>query len=213
MTFYHATRNQQSARPDIRDEKLLSLVILQSIEHIFVISSIQNNKNNFKYYNQITQTTATENLAMSQDTEPHVNLNYKHDEAVYQRSLIPDILYRLRLSVLKDNAGQADCPSQMFVSDLLSFTHTHRTDCEESKTFQSLTTLQAATSSITGKFGSGLSSYNIQKSGVLEKGAAGTEDGRTEDLTLGYDSETADESWTEFLERLRGVGKSWQTEA
>jgi hypothetical protein len=69
-----------------------------------------------------------------------------------------------------------------------------------------------ATSSITSKFGSGLSSYEIRKSGVLEEGARGTEDGRTEDLTLDYDSETADETWGEFLKRLQSVGKDWQTE-
>lgn len=55
---------------------------------------------------------------MSQDLEPHLNLNQKHDDAAFQQSLIPDTLYRLRLSVLKDNAGHVDCPSQMFASVL-----------------------------------------------------------------------------------------------
>jgi hypothetical protein len=55
---------------------------------------------------------------MSQDSEPHLNLNQEHEDATFQQSLIPDILYRLRLSVLKDNAGHVDCPSQMFASVL-----------------------------------------------------------------------------------------------
>jgi hypothetical protein len=53
---------------------------------------------------------------MSQDLEPHSNLNQKHDEMTYQQSLTPDTLYRLRLSVLKDSQGNLTCPSQMFAS-------------------------------------------------------------------------------------------------
>lgn len=55
---------------------------------------------------------------MSQDTEPHINLNQAHDEVVYTRSLIPDTLYRLRVSVLKDDQGQSSCPSSIFVSPI-----------------------------------------------------------------------------------------------
>lgn len=55
---------------------------------------------------------------MSQALEPHVNLNQEHDDAIHQQSLIPDTLYRLRLSVLKDNEGHINCPSQMFASIL-----------------------------------------------------------------------------------------------
>ena len=55
---------------------------------------------------------------MSQDTEPHMNLNQAHDEAVYARSLIPDTLYRLRVSVHKDDQGQRSCPSNIFVSPI-----------------------------------------------------------------------------------------------
>ena len=52
---------------------------------------------------------------MSQDLEPHVNLNQEHEDAVFQQLLIPDILYRLRVSVLKDNEGDISCPSRVFV--------------------------------------------------------------------------------------------------
>lgn len=65
---------------------------------------------------------------MSQDSEPHINLNQEHDDATFQQSLIPDTLYRLRLSVLKDGAGHVDCPSQMFASVLHFLTCTLLTD-------------------------------------------------------------------------------------
>jgi hypothetical protein len=52
----------------------------------------------------------------------------------------------------------------------------------------------------------------MERFGVLEEGARGTEDGRTEDLTLKYDSQTADESWEELVKRLSTVGEGWQTE-
>ena len=79
------------------------------------------------------------------------------------------------------------------------------------QTFKFFTVLRTATSSFTSKFGSALSSYKIQRLGVLEE-RGDTEDGRTEDLTLEYDSESADETWEEFLKRLDVVEKDWQTD-
>jgi len=73
--------------------------------------------------------------------------------------------------------------------------------------------LQEAASCITGRFGSGFSTYKLTKLGVLKDGAGGTEDGRTEDVTIAYDSETADETWGEFLKRVHSVGTGWGTEA
>lgn len=80
------------------------------------------------------------------------------------------------------------------------------------QTFDTLATLETATKAITSQFGSGLSAYGIQKSGVLEE-VRGTEDGRTEDLIVQYDSVNADESWDEFLGRVQNVGRSWKKEA
>jgi hypothetical protein len=40
----------------------------------------------------------------------------------------------------------------------------------------------------------------------------GTEDGRTEDLTVQYESASADESWDEFTGRVQNVGSKWRTE-
>jgi len=71
---------------------------------------------------------------MSQDLEPHVNLNLEHEAAIFQQSLTPDTLYRLRLSVLKDNNGNVDYPSQMFVCAPISFIiyllHNILTNCD-----------------------------------------------------------------------------------
>jgi hypothetical protein len=35
------------------------------------------------------------------------------------------------------------------------------------------------------------------------------EDGRTEDMIVKYDSETADETWIEFKKRLHGLEEGW----
>ncbi|MCJ1225533.1 hypothetical protein MMC12_002182 [Toensbergia leucococca] len=108
---------------------------------------------------------------------------------------IPEPLYRLRLSVLNDNEGYGDCPSRMFV-------------------FKNLDNLTTATNKIDDVFGGGFSEYKISKSGVEapanEGGRLGC--GRTENVTIAYDSVTADESWKEFLKRLDKVKHGWTTE-
>lgn len=56
-----------------------------------------------------------------------------------------------------------------------------------------------------------MSSYRISKDGVEAGDSEGHRrgDGRTEDLVISFDSQTADESWTEFLGRLTRVEKDW----
>lgn len=71
--------------------------------------------------------------------------------------------------------------------------------------------MEEATDTVLGHFGSGLSPYDIQRSGVLQQ-HRGTEDGRTEDLIIKFDSINADESWDEMVERLREIGKKWHVE-
>lgn len=75
---------------------------------------------------------------MSQDREPHQDLNIAHNRAVGQESFdelntTPEPLYRLRVAVLKDQEGSRDCPLRMFVrpypsSSLsrLGLAHLHR---------------------------------------------------------------------------------------
>jgi len=57
---------------------------------------------------------------MSNETEPHLNLNARHNQSIHQQGSestdnIPEPLYRLRVSVLKDGEGSKDCPIRMFV--------------------------------------------------------------------------------------------------
>jgi hypothetical protein len=64
--------------------------------------------------------------------------------------------------------------------------------------------------SLSDTFGGAFSEYEIVKEGVLEgESGGGTEDGRTEDVMIKFDSQTADESWHEFLGRMDGVKRSW----
>jgi hypothetical protein len=75
-----------------------------------------------KSYFQTVQVKRTKSESksstMSQDLEPHVNLNRKRDNAISRQHLIPDTLYRLRLSVLRNSEGQSNCPSRVFVGTL-----------------------------------------------------------------------------------------------
>jgi len=141
---------------------------------------------------------------MSQDTEPHRQLNkgsaheaHLWDEPTTVTSAIPEPLYRLRISVVKDSEGQDDAPSKIFAFE----TYNHLLDaCDKFR----------------DTFGrSELSGYKIEKSGLSEvsEGGEGIEDGRTMGLTVEYDSVAADESWGEFLSRLSGVEKPWVRDA
>jgi hypothetical protein len=63
---------------------------------------------------------------MSQDREPHIDLNASHNYAMLQETVdsinaSPEPLYRLRISVLKDEEGTGDCPIRMFVSTYTLF--------------------------------------------------------------------------------------------
>lgn len=63
-------------------------------------------------------------------------------------------------------------------------------------------------------FGGAFSEYKIVKEGVLgdENLGGGIEDGRTEDVEIKFDSQTADESWHEFLGRMDIVKGDWEVE-
>ncbi|MCJ1435250.1 hypothetical protein MMC27_004622 [Xylographa pallens] len=133
---------------------------------------------------------------MSQEDEPHVNLNAatEHTASLWHNfSAFPSHpVYHLRVSVLHNNEGHGDCPSRMF-------------------TFPTLASLSTATRHIDGTFGGAFSEYAIRKDGVEapdpEGGRRG--DGRTEDVVISYDSQTADESWAEFIGRLQKMEGRW----
>ncbi|MCJ1403551.1 hypothetical protein MMC11_006774 [Xylographa trunciseda] len=132
---------------------------------------------------------------MSQDDEPHVNLNAatEHTASLWQNfSAFPQPVYHLRVSVLHNNEGHGDCPSRMF-------------------TFPSLSLLSTATRHIEGTFGGAFSEYTISKDGVEAPDAEGGRrgDGRTEDVVISFDSQTADETWKQFLGRLHKMEGGW----
>jgi hypothetical protein len=74
--------------------------------------------------------------------------------------------------------------------------------------------LQNAVERLTTTFGGAFSEYDIVKGGVLDGEGIykGVEDGRTEDLKISFDSQTADETWHEFLGRIDAVKGDWQIE-
>lgn len=73
--------------------------------------------------------------------------------------------------------------------------------------------MKDAVDTLSETFGGAFSEYEIVKEGVLEgENGGGVEDGRTEDLMIKFDSQTADESWHEFLGRMDGAKKSWLVE-
>ena len=63
-------------------------------------------------------------------------------------------------------------------------------------------------------FGGAFSEYKIVKQGVLggKSDGEGIEDGRTEDMEIKFDSQTANESWHEFLGRMDIVKRDWEIE-
>jgi hypothetical protein len=74
--------------------------------------------------------------------------------------------------------------------------------------------LRSAVDNFTDTFGGAFSEYIIVKEGVLggEGFGEGIEDGRTEDVKLKFDSQTADESWHQFLGRMDAVKRDWEVE-
>jgi len=141
---------------------------------------------------------------MSQDREPHLNLNdHSHhplaathpahhlwEPAAADNREEP--LYRLRVSVLKDKEAQGDCPSRVF-------------------TFKTLTHVIHASDQITETFGKSFSGYTVKNLGmdIPEAGEQNVEDGRTQALTIEFDSVGANETWKEFLARLVAAERRW----
>lgn len=46
-----------------------------------------------------------------------------------------------------------------------------------------------------------------------EKVMAATDDGRTESVVLEYETQSADESWTQFLKRLSQLEERWTVDS
>ncbi|RDL30153.1 uncharacterized protein BP5553_10431 [Venustampulla echinocandica] len=100
-------------------------------------------------------------------------------------------LYYLVVTALKDQEAQGDCSTQRFE-------------------FQSLRHLTNAVDQIEAGFGGTVA---LRKCGGELPDAMGgrVNDGRCENVTIEFDSNTAQEGWDKFLLRLRGMEKEWRT--
>ncbi|KAH8672010.1 hypothetical protein BGZ60DRAFT_374224 [Tricladium varicosporioides] len=101
-------------------------------------------------------------------------------------------LWHLRISVLKDQEGRGDAPSRRFA-------------------FKSMHHLTHAANQLESAFAT---SFDMRKCGCDTPDAMGgrVNDGRCENITIEYDSETAKEGWTEFLGRLKTLEDEWEHE-
>ncbi|MCJ1412346.1 hypothetical protein MMC19_006440 [Ptychographa xylographoides] len=118
-------------------------------------------------------------------------------EPTDQFGKIPEPLYRLRISILHNKQGHHDTPERIFV-------------------FPNQKCLSAASAKLSDVFGGAFSTYSIEKRPIGARGELtgdgemeNVEDGRTENVLMGFDSQTADESWKEFVGRLRAMEAGW----
>lgn len=82
-------------------------------------------------------------------------------------------------------------------------------------------TLEAAMTEINDAFGGAFSECKVQSGGIEGRGAAttdekvmaATDDGRTESVVLGYETQSADESWAQFLKRLNNLEERWTVDS
>jgi len=101
-------------------------------------------------------------------------------------------LWHLRVSVLKDQEGRGDAPSRRFA-------------------FKSMHHLTHAANQLESAFSD---TFELRKCGVETPDAQGgrVNDGRSENITIEFDSDTAKEGWPQFLERLRALEDEWERE-
>lgn len=91
--------------------------------------------------------------------------------------------------------------------------------CSSLQIYPTLETLTNATNAIQDSFGGPFPKCKIQygdpfgsKGTTDEAVMAGVEDGRTTSVLLMFDPQSADESWTEFVARLKYLERRWTVE-
>jgi len=106
---------------------------------------------------------------------------------------VEEPLWHLRVSVLKDREGRGDCPSRRFA-------------------FKSLHHLTHAANQLEAAFGQ---TFDIRKCGVEVPDAMGgrINDGRSECVTIEFESDTAISTWEDFLGKLKALEDEWEREA
>jgi hypothetical protein len=102
-------------------------------------------------------------------------------------------LWHLQVSVLKDQEGRGDAPSRRFA-------------------FKSMHHLTHAANQLESAFSD---TFELRKCGVETPDAQGgrVNDGRSENITIEFDTKTAKNGWSEFLTSLRDLEDEWEREA
>lgn len=106
---------------------------------------------------------------------------------------VKEPLWHLRVSVLKDSEGRGDCPSRTFA-------------------FQSLHHLTHAVNQLDAAFGS---AFDVKKCGIDTPDAMGgrVNDGRSENITIEFDSDASTEGWPAFMVKLKALEDEWVHES
>jgi len=101
-------------------------------------------------------------------------------------------LWHLRVSILKDQEVRGDAPSKRFA-------------------FKSMHHLTHAANQLEAAF---RDSFEMKKCGVETPNAMGdrVNDGRSENVTIEFDSDSSSESWSDFLARLKVLEDEWDHE-
>jgi hypothetical protein len=101
-------------------------------------------------------------------------------------------MWHLRVSVLKDQEAQGDAPSRRFA-------------------FKSMHHLTHAANQLEAAF---RDSFEMKKCGVSTPDAMGgrVNDGRSENVTIDFNSDESTETWSNFLARLKVLEDEWDRE-
>ncbi|KAF7879892.1 uncharacterized protein EAF02_007529 [Botrytis sinoallii] len=98
-------------------------------------------------------------------------------------------IWHLRVTVLKNGDARGDCPNRVFA-------------------FKTLEDVTRAINQVEAAFGN---TFELKKCGIDSPDAMGgrVNDGRSENITIEFDSNVTRESWAEFLARLKGLEDEW----
>ncbi|KAB8301671.1 hypothetical protein EYC80_003506 [Monilinia laxa] len=106
-----------------------------------------------------------------------------------QNSTTRPPIWHVRVTVLKDGDIRGDCPNRIF-------------------SFKTLEDATRAINQVEAAFGE---TFELKKCGIDSPDAMGgrVNDGRSENITIQFDSNVAKEPWNEFLVRLRELEDNW----
>ncbi|PQE14074.1 hypothetical protein CJF30_00006867 [Rutstroemia sp. NJR-2017a BBW] len=119
---------------------------------------------------------------------PHANPHHLWEQHNQLATKTP--VWHLRVTVLKDQEARGDCPPHIFA-------------------FPSFEQLARAVNQIEAAFGE---TFDLKKCGIETPDAMGgrVNDGRSENITIEFDSKVAEVGWKEFLIKLKGLEAEWE---